>query len=98
MVRGDQRYSQYLELGHSWNWNQMNVRAHIGGAFSWADMSGDNFYGDTGGINNLGITLSRKFLINNRVQIPVKVSSYINPMAERAYLHVSLNLIQLSKI
>ncbi|MEC3907299.1 hypothetical protein VOI54_09745 [Tamlana sp. 2201CG12-4] len=97
-VRTDQRYSQYLELKHAWLWDDNKVEAHFGGNFSWHDLSGSTFYGKSAGINNIGIAFTKKLEINDKVKVPVKASFYLNPQAEKSYLILTVNLIQLSKI
>lgn len=98
LVRTDQRYSQYFELAYQWNKGPYKVEGIIGAAFSWADISGAHFYGSKPGLNNLGINLTRKFAINDNVEIPVKASALMNTLNETAYLLISINLIQLSKL
>lgn len=97
-IRTTQRYSQYLELEYSWYRNNTKIQAHIGGSFSWANPSGPQFYGNRPGINNIGGSLTRKFIINDQIQIPVKASMYMNTIAETAYLILSINLIQLGRL
>lgn len=97
-VRTDQRYSQYFELAYNWYIGSNKIKGHLGGSFSWENPSGAQFYGNGPGINNMGISFSRKLRINSEVQLPVKASMYLNPMAETTYLILSLNLIELSKL
>ncbi|MEN2283396.1 hypothetical protein AAGF08_14720 [Algoriphagus sp. SE2] len=98
LVRTDQRYSQYLELEYSWYAENYKFQAFLGGSFSWTNFSGPQFYGDRPGINNIGASATREFVINNQLKLPVKASATMNPLAERAYLIISVNLIQLSKL
>lgn len=98
LVRTDQRYSQYFELAYNWYNRRYKVEALVGGSFSWANPSGPMFYGDGPGINNIGVNLTRQFLINEKVKIPIKASAYLNPMAETTFLLLSVKLIQFSKI
>ena len=98
IIRTDQRYSQYFELGYNWKANRYKIEAFVGGSFSWEDPNCENFYGDKAGFNNVGIHIGRKFVINDKIKIPIKASSYINPLAETTYLILSVNLIQLGDI
>lgn len=98
MIRNDQRYSQYFGLTYTWYLNASKVEALVGGVFSWANPSGDNFYGSSPGINEIGIAYSKSILINDKVTLPVKASAYINPLNESTYLILTINLIQLSKL
>jgi len=98
LERTDQRYTQYLELSYAWYNKKYKVKAHVGGAFSWHDPSGPQYYGDRPGFNNIGINITRKFKIHKDVKIPVKASMYMNTIAQKSYLILSINLIQLSEI
>lgn len=96
--RTNQRYSQYFEISYTWHWDKGKVQAHAGGSFSWANPSGAHFYGNRAGFNNIGISFSRKFIINDQIQIPVKASTYMNPLGQTSYLILTVNIVQLSRI
>lgn len=59
-VRADQRYTEYLELMYTWYWNNNLVQAHIGGSFSWKSPGGAHFYCESPGINNIGVSYTKK--------------------------------------
>lgn len=96
--RTNQRYSQYLEISNTWHWDKGKAQAHVGGSFSWANPSGAQFYGKHAGFNNIGISFTRKFVINDQIQIPVKASAYMNTIEQTSYLILTINLIQISMI
>lgn len=91
--RGRHRYSQYLELDYTWEWDEYKLKAHVGGAFSWVNPNGSHFYGNTPGFNNIGLTVSRNLKINNNISLPIKVSSYNNIISGQSYLVFSVNLL-----
>lgn len=98
LTRAGERYSQYLELSYQWSNGDYKFEGILGGAFSWADPSGSHFYGPRPGLNNVGLNVTRKFSITENLEIPVKVSALINPLSENAFLLISINLIQLSRL
>lgn len=95
--RTDQRYSQYLQLTRTWSWDNNNVQAHIGGSFSWNNPSGAHLYGSKPGIHNIGVSYGKTVKVNDHVKLPVKVGTYVNPLAETAYVVFSVNLLQFGK-
>jgi len=96
--RGDQRFSQYLALEYSWYWGENKVKAHVGGSFSLNDPGGAHFYGARAGFNDIGIAYTKNIKLNNDTKLPIKVGAIYNPLADRAYLNFSIDLIPLSKL
>lgn len=93
--RTDQRYSQYFELERTWKWDDHKVQAHIGGSFSWNDPTGSQFYGKNAGINNIGLSYAREVKVSEQINLPVKFSTYINPLAQTSHVVFTVNLLKL---
>ena len=70
----------------------------MGGSFSWADPSGAQFYGEKAGINDVGISYTKKLIINKKVQLPIKAAALLNPLSENMFLLITVNLIQINKL
>ncbi|WP_075603088.1 hypothetical protein [Saccharicrinis aurantiacus] len=95
--RTDQRYTQYFQLDRTWSWDNNKIQAHIGGSFSWNNPSGGMLYGAKPGIHNVGLTYGKKLKINDHIKLPVKITTYVNPIAETAHVVFAVNLIQFGK-
>ena len=97
--RGEQQYSQYLNVAYSWNWADTKVEANFGGTFSWADFNGPNFITHDGpGITDVGIKFKRKVLKNSTSNIPIQVSAHFNPADNNAYLIAKIMIVQINKL
>ncbi|WP_321280931.1 hypothetical protein [Marinifilum fragile] len=87
-ANGDQQYSLYMELGHSFTYKDVNIDLFAG--FTPIDTDEDKgesgFYGDTAGFVNLGFTASKEVAITEKFSLPISASVIANPMAENLFL------------
>lgn len=87
-VNGDQQYSLYIELGHSFTYKDVNIDLFAG--FTPIDADEDKgesgFYGATAGFVNLGFTASKEVAITEKFSLPLSASVIANPMAENLFL------------
>jgi hypothetical protein len=96
--RGDQRYTEFLEVMYHCYYEEYKLSAHVGGSFSLADPSGPTFYANKAGIHDIGFSVSRNLFNIPKVEIPFKASVYINPLSKNVYFVATLQLLALSKI
>ncbi|MPQ46304.1 hypothetical protein GCQ56_04720 [Marinifilum sp. N1E240] len=87
-ANGDQQYSLYIELGHSFSYKKVDIDLFAG--FTPIDADEDKgesgFYGDTSGFVNLGFTASKVVSITEKFSLPLSASVVANPMAENLFL------------
>ncbi|NLR90104.1 hypothetical protein [Flammeovirga agarivorans] len=95
--RGDQRYTQYLQLEYNWYWGKNKLKAHIGGSFSLTDPSGSQFYGSKAGLNDVGLAVIRKVQLNDNITLPLKIGMITNPLHQTSYLNVAIDIFQITK-
>ena len=102
-VRGDPRYTQYLEFQRSGRWGANAWRVRVGGSWRWTSppdgQPRSTFYDEREGIHNIGFDYIRYIRLgegDDVPQLPVKVLVVINPLADRAYFIVGVDLIQLA--
>ena len=96
--RGDQRYTQYLEVAYNWKRGKNKLQVHIGGSFSWNDPSGPTFYGDRPGLNNMGVSFSRTLLRSESITLPIKATAYLNAVTNNIYLVATIQIIEISRL
>ncbi|NOU59260.1 hypothetical protein [Marinifilum caeruleilacunae] len=86
--KGDQQYSLYIELGHSFSYKEIDIDVFAG--FTPVDADEEKgesgFYGDTAGFVNLGFTASKEVAITEKFSLPLSASLIANPMAENLFL------------
>lgn len=87
-ANGNQQYSLYIELGHSFTYKDVNIDLFAG--FIPIDADEDKgesgFYGDTAGFVNLGFTASKEVAITEKFSLPLSASVIANPMSENLFL------------
>jgi hypothetical protein len=98
LLRGQQRYSQYLNLEYYKNIGDNKIEGHIGGSFSWSNFNGPTLYGSKAGFSDLGFSFSRKLIQGSKFNIPVKAAILINTVTNQIYVVASIYLIQLTKL
>lgn len=96
------QYSNYLWADYAvGSFNGVNVNVGMAGAFAfnkayhleetgWVSDK-NNFYGKTNGIINLNVTVAKDIMIGN-YKLPVFVTGMWNPMAEKVYMSVGVNI------
>ena len=85
---GDQQYSIYIELGHSFSYKDVDIDLFAGFTPTNPDeLKGESgFYGDTAGFVNMGFTASKEIEITDKFSLPLSASLIANPMAENLFL------------
>ncbi|MDO6470296.1 hypothetical protein [Maribacter sp. 1_MG-2023] len=96
--RGEQRYSQYINLQYTWKLKNTKIQAHAGYSFSWNDIGGPSFYGNKPGFNDLGVSFYKTIIDTKNISIPFKASIYVNPLSNDVYLVGSILLLDLIKV
>jgi len=84
---GDNYYSTYIEINHTWEHNDISLKPYIG----ITPMSG---YYSADGLQcvNLGMEVGREIEITDKFALPVGVNFTLNPYMENAYFTVKLSL------
>ena len=94
------QYSNYFELGYSKTLKgDVELNAFLGfslnnprAANTGTGYIGESgFYGDTPGIVNIGVTVSKGIKITKLYELPISASFIVNPNAKRAYLVFGLS-------
>lgn len=92
-ANGDQQYSVYIELGHSFTYKDIDIDLFAGFTPIDADeeKGESGFYGDTAGFVNMGFTASKEVAITEKFSLPLSASVIANPMAENLFLVFGLS-------
>nr|WP_320118811.1 hypothetical protein [uncultured Marinifilum sp.] len=87
-ANGDQQYSLYIELGHSFTYKEIDIDIFAGFTPIDADeeKGESGFYGDTAGFVNMGFSASKEVAITEKFSLPLSASVVANPMAENLFL------------
>lgn len=95
------RYSTYVEVEYPiLRCDVVDVKVAVGGAFAIQEAKIDgekikgNFYGDTDGIVNASLALSKKFKITEKYTLPVTATAVWNPQASKTYLELAATVAQ----
>ncbi|MFH1619130.1 MAG: hypothetical protein ABIG11_04430 [bacterium] len=85
---GDPYYAKYLEAGYPISFTAVDIRIFLGAALDNPEREDGwvGYYGGSGGVINLGFTLSRKIKISETYSIPVNSSLIHNPETKKVYL------------
>jgi hypothetical protein len=86
-AEGEKYNAKYLELGYTGAFNEYEFAAFAGLALDNpnTDEGGSGWYGDSAGLINLGITMSKEYKIFEK-NLPVSSSLIFNPEAGNIYL------------
>lgn len=83
---GDNRYSTYVEAGYSFKIKDKTLDVFVGFTPT------EGLYGNGIGIVNLGLTGIKKIKINDKFDLPAKVSLVFNPQTENIHLVFGITL------
>ncbi len=91
---GNNMLAKYLEIGYSGNIGEITYLIFSGFALDNPDEEAGaiGWYGNSAGMINLGLGISKEIPISESISIPVRSSLIFNPEAENIYLVFSLNL------
>lgn len=90
---GDPYFAKYLELGYSKSLADMDLFLFLGAALDnpKEEAGAAGWYGNSAGIINLGIGLSKSVKITEDYSLPISTSVIFNPEAESLYLTFGLS-------
>ncbi len=90
---GDNYYAKYLELGYTATLTNFALEAFIGMALDnpKTGLGAEGWYGDSGGIINLGVNLSRALRLTETMELPVFSSLIFNPQAGNMYMVIGIS-------
>jgi len=94
------KYSNYFELGYSFNVNDISCNAFMGGtlnqvrkADSLTGYVGESGYYGTGpGIVNLGITATKSIPVTEKFSLPLSASIITNPQTQKVFFVFGFSL------
>jgi hypothetical protein len=91
-VDGKNYYAKYLELGYTADYRGTGVGVFAGMALDNPDTERGavGWYGDSGGLINLGITFARNIRIGQAISVPLFSSLIFNPEAGNIYIVTGL--------
>jgi hypothetical protein len=94
------KYSNYFELGYSFNVNDISCNAFMGGTLNQVKKA-DNFtgyvgetgyYGTGPGIVNLGITATKSIPVTEKFSLPLSASIITNPQTQKVFFVFGFSL------
>jgi len=94
------KYSNYFELGYSFNVNDISCNAFMGGTLNQVRKS-DNligyvgetgYYGTGPGIVNLGITATKSLPVMEKFSLPLSASIITNPQTQKVFFVFGFSL------
>ena len=90
---GNNYYAKYLEAGYSASIGELGIEPFAGIALDNPDteQGAEGWYGDSGGLINLGVTLSKSVKITESLDIPAFSSLIFNPQAGNIYMVIGLS-------
>lgn len=92
--KGENYNAKYLEIGYSTSLQNTGIEAFAGMALDnpKIDQGAEGWYGNSSGIINLGVTLSRKIQFSEKITIPAFSSIILNPEAGNIFMVIGLSL------
>lgn len=95
------RYSTYVEAEYPiLKGNIVDVKAGIAGAFALKEAKIDgqkikgHFYGESAGIVNANLTVTKNLKLGEHYNLPVSVTAVWNPEANKTYMQIALQVLQ----
>ena len=90
---GNNYYAKYLEIGYSTSYKNLDIETFAGMAIDnpKTELGAEGWYGDSGGIINLGVNFSGSLRISETISIPAFSSLIFNPEAGNIYLVAGLS-------
>ena len=95
------RYSTYVEVEFPvLKSDAVDVKVAVGGAFALKGSKIDgekikgNFYGESAGVVNANLILSKRVKITDKYTLPIKATAVWNPEASKTYLEVACQVLQ----
>lgn len=85
---GDPYYAKYAEIGYTHAFSDADMKVFMGAALDNPRTSKGwyGYYGPSGGIVNLGLTLAKKIKITDSYSLPVNSSLIVNPESQNIYI------------
>lgn len=95
------RYSTYIEVDYPvLKSDLVDVKVGVGGAFALKEAKIDgekikgNFYGESAGVVNASLALTKRFKITDKYTLPVTATAVWNPEARKTYLELAVQVAQ----
>jgi hypothetical protein len=90
---GENYFAKYLELGYSTTYRDTGIDVFAGMALDNPDTAqgAEGWYGESAGLINLGITLSKNIRFSEAISVPAFSSLVLNPEAGNIYMVIGLS-------
>jgi hypothetical protein len=85
-VTNKQRYSTYLEMAYTRDWDQYNFQVFLGGT------PFKGLYADKAALTNIGMKAARKLAVGNEIELLLSSSLIVNPDAKQVYVVFGIGL------
>lgn len=92
-AEGNNYNAKYLEVGYSTSYRGIDIEPFAGLALDnpATEQGAEGWYGDSGGLINLGVNLSKSIKLTETLDIPVFSSLIFNPQAGNIYMVIGLS-------
>lgn len=91
---GDSYFAKYLEIGYSASLGSLDIETFAGMALDnpKTDLGAQGWYGDSGGLINLGVNFSGSIRLSEAVSVPAFSSLIFNPEAGNIFMVAGLSI------
>lgn len=90
---GESYFAKYLEIGYSASVREYEIETFIGMALDnpKTEQGAEGWYGDSGGVINLGVSLSKNIKFSENIELPAFSSLIFNPEAGNIFMVIGIS-------